>query len=299
MTQGLPTTTLGRTRLKVTRLGFGAMELRGDESKGRTVAEDRAGKVLNALLDSGVNFIDTADCYGPSEEYIGKTISHRRSEFTLASKCGCTLAPRGKLWTQENLWEGLHRSLKRLKTDYLDVLQLHGGTPGDYEQGGLVAALEEMRKQGKVRWVGSSTVSPNLQTFIQWGVFDVFQVPYSAMARAHEGWIARASEAGMGTIIRGGVAKGEPGEGGGRAEAWKKYDDAKLDELRDEGESRTALMLRFTLSHPNVDTIIVGTQNPAHIEENARAARRGPLSDEVYAEAKRRLAAIGEKPEEA
>ena len=146
MTQGLPTTTLGRTGLKVTRLGFGAMELRGDESKGRTVAEDRAGKVLNALLDSGVNFIDTADCYGPSEEYIGKTISHRRSEFTLASKCGCTLAPRGKLWTQENLWEGLHRSLKRLKTDYLDVLQLHGGTPGDYEQGGLVAALEEMRK---------------------------------------------------------------------------------------------------------------------------------------------------------
>jgi len=94
------------------------------------------------------------------------------------------------------------------------------------------------------------------------------------------------------------VARGEPGEGLGGEDRWKKFDSARLDELRAEGESRTAFLLRFLLAHPDIHTTIVGTLNPAHLQENIAMARKGPLPADVYAEAKRRLDAIGEKPAE-
>ncbi len=102
-------------------------------------------------------------------------------------------------------------------------------------------------------------------------------------------WITEVAKAGIGTIIRGGVAMGEPGVGSGSAELWQKFDEAKIDELREEGESRTAFMLRFTLTHPQIDTIIVGTQQLEHLQGNTRTVLRGPLPPDVYLEAKRRL----------
>jgi aryl-alcohol dehydrogenase-like predicted oxidoreductase len=97
--------------------------------------------------------------------------------------------------------------------------------------------------------------------------------------------------------VRGGVARGEPGEGLGRQDSWALWEQAKLDELRGDGESRTAWLLRFTLSHPAIDTIIAGTMNPRHLAENVAAAQAGPLPDDLYAEAKRRLDDAGESPE--
>ena len=127
-------------------------------------------------------------------------------------------------------------------------------------------------------------------------MFDTFQIPYSALERDHETWISKAREAGIGTIIRGGVARGEPGSGLGNADRWAKFEAAGLDELRAEGETRTAFLLRYTLTHPHVDTIIAGTLHPEHLAENVVAATRGPLSPEVYAEAKRWLDAAGVRP---
>jgi len=102
-------------------------------------------------------------------------------------------------------------------------------------------------------------------------------------------------------IIRGGVAKGEPGVTPGFNNSndsfWQKFTAAGLDELRAPGESRTAFLLRFTLTHPDCHTTIVGTLQPKHLEENVAAALRGPLSAEIYAEAKKRLDAIGEAAE--
>lgn len=290
---------LGRTGLEVTRLGYGAMEVRSGP-KARQVTEDQVETVLNAVLDAGINFIDTSNDYGRSEEFIGKYISHRRSEYYLATKCGCPSGGGEHIYTRENLFRGLNESLQRLRTDHVDVIQLHGGSEEEIEQGNAVEVLEEMRRQGKVRWIGASISSlakvPTLPAFLSWGVFDAFQIPYSALLRGHEAWIAESSKAGVGTIIRGGVAQGEPGEGRGDAESWRKFDQAKLDELRDEGESRTAFMLRLTLSHPQIDTIIVGTKDPEHLSENADAALRGPLPADVYAEALRRLDAVGLRP---
>jgi aryl-alcohol dehydrogenase-like predicted oxidoreductase len=247
-------------------------------------------------LDAGINYVDTANDYGRSEEFIGKLISHRRDEFYLASKCGCVPGGGSHVWTEENAFRGLHESLSRLKTDYLDLMQLHNPTVNECERGRLVEALNEMRDQGKVRWIGISTTLPHLPTFLEWGVFDAFQIPYSALERQHEEWIARVAEAGIGTVIRGGVALGEPGQGLGIPERWRGFSGAKLEDLQEADENRTAFMLRFTLTHPGIDTIIVGTQNPAHLRENVVAVNRGPLPADVYEEAKRRLSAAGLLP---
>jgi len=283
---------LGRTGLRVTPLGHGAMEIRGPPIwGGRPVTDRQAERILNAVLDAGINFIDTAYDYGLSEEYIGRFLSHRREEYYLATKCGCTVVNAGDhddtphVWTRENLLHNIETSLRRMKTDYVDVWQFHNPSVEEVRAGDLVRVMEEVRSAGKVRWIGVSSKLPEIIPFIQWGVFDTFQIPYSGLERAHEKMITAAARAGAGTIIRGGVARGAP-------------EAARLDELRAPGESRTAFLLRFTLSHPDLHTTIVGTMNPDHLAQNLRAAETGPLPPDVYAEAKRRLDAAGERPAE-
>lgn len=282
MEKDIPTAILGRTGLKVTRLGFGAGFRNSIDAK-------QADILLNAILDSGINYIDTSNDYRNSEELIGSSIAHRRSEFWLATKCGCS--PDGHIWTRENLFRGLHESLKRLKVEYVDVMQLHNPTVQQFEEGNLAEALQEMQRKGKVRWIGISTTLPYLPTFLEIDIFDVFQIPYSALERDHESWISTVAEVGIGVVNRGGVAIGEPGVGLGKEELWGRFWKAGLDELREQGESRTAFMLRYTLSHPHTHTIIVGTSNLEHMRENVETVLKGPLPSTVYAEATQRLSA--------
>src|SRR6266511_2634275 len=128
----LPKRTLGRTGMEVTTLGYGAMELRG-APRGRAVSPEQADRILNAVLDAGINYIDTSIDYGSSEERIGRYIGDRRSEYYLASKCGCLVgaapATRGErsphVFTRDNILAGVEQSLARMRTDHLDVLQFH------------------------------------------------------------------------------------------------------------------------------------------------------------------------------
>ena len=285
---GIATAILGRTGLEVTRLGFGG----GLRNR---IPGDQAETLLNAILDSGINYIDTANCYYRSEEYIGKYISHRRAEYHLASKCGCS--PDGHVWTRENLYRGLHESLKRLKVDYVDVMQLHNPTMEQCEEGRLVEVLQEMQQQEKIRWLGVSTTLPDLPAYLKSGIFDVFQIPYSALEREHENWISAVAEAGIGVVNRGGVALGEPGIGLGKEERWQKFQQAGLDSLREEGENRTAFLLRYALAHAHTQTIIIGTSNLEHLKENVQTALKGPLPADIYDQARDRLETIGAKPE--
>ena len=281
----LPKQTLGRTGLRVTQLGYGAMELRG-APRAREISDEQAEQILRAVLDSGINYIDTSIDYGLSEERIGRFISGRRDEFFLASKCGClaqpaapptTTGPSPHVFTRDNVVAGVEQSLRRLQTDHLDVVQFHASPSKQVlEEEGALDALLELQRQGKVRFIGMSGTLPNLPEQIQMGVFDVFQIPYSAVQTEHEELISKAAAAGAGTVIRGGAAKG----------AW---DGSVLDDLLD-GASRTEFILRYTLSHPDLHTTIVGTANPAHLQANVAAALKGPLPADVYAEAKRRLA---------
>jgi len=287
MSNILPTATLGRTGLDVTRLGFGA-------GHRRAMTDKEMNAQLNAVLDAGINFVDTANDYGNSEEMIGRYLRHRRDEFILATKCGCH--PDGHIWTRENAFRGLHESLERLRVDSVDIMQLHNPTVAQCEQGELVQALQDMRAQGKVRWIGMSTTLPHLPTYLEWDVFDVYQIPYSALERDHEDWLTTTAQAGAGNIIRGGVALGKPGVGLGQSDRWQAFNEAGLDELKQSGESDTSFVLRYTLTHPDVHTNIVGTTNPAHLAENAQATLAGPLSQDVYAEARKRLDRIGVSP---
>ena len=300
----LPTRPFGRTDLTVTRLGFGAMEIRGPRIwNGRQVSDAEARRILDAVLEAGITFIDTANDYGRSEELIGTFIADRRDRFALATKVGCSMVPAGDhdetphVWTREHILGNIDDSLAKLRTRQVDLLQLHNPSVEQVEQAKLVDVLREIKSAGKTRWIGASSTTPHLGTFIEWGVFDAFQIPYSALERTHENLLQRAHDAGAGTIVRGGVARGEPGAGRGPQDRWHVWEQAGLDELRGPNESRTQWMLRFTLSHPAVDTIIVGTLNPEHLAENLRAVEAGPLAPDVYTEAKRRLDAAGVRPD--
>ena len=291
-----PTAVLGQTGLEVTRLGFGT-------ALSRKMPDSEWDQLLNAVLDSGINFIDTANDYGvrwdvPAEDQIGKHISGRRSEYYLATKCGCGPDGGDHIWTRENAVRGLEESLRRLKTDYVDIMQYHNPTVEEAEDGDLLAVLKEMQDQGKVRWLGISTTLPHLPYYLETGVFDTFQIPYSALEREHEDWVAKSAEAGIGIIIRGGVAQGEPSGDVSerRSKKWDAFERAGLDELRGEGESRTTLILRYTLTHANADTNIVGTSRIPHLEENLAGIMSGQLSADTYAEMKRRLDSVGESP---
>jgi aryl-alcohol dehydrogenase-like predicted oxidoreductase len=258
--------------------------------------------VLRAVLDGGINYIDTSIDYGLSEERIGAVLSERRNEFYLASKCGCAVAPAvgqraDHVFTRENILAGVEQSLRRLRTDHLDVVQFHASpSQSTLERDGGLDALLELQRQGKVRFIGISGTLPNLPEQIQMGVFDVFQIPYSALQPEHEQLISEAAAAGGGTVIRGGVVKGSlaPDKQGvsprglADGEPQQLWERAGLDDLLD-GASRNEFVLRYTLSHPDLHTTIVGTANVEHLAANLAAARKGPLPADVYAEARRRL----------
>src|SRR5947208_10271605 len=216
----LPRRALGRTGLEVTSLSYGAMELRGTPA-GPEVSDEQAERVLNATLDAGINFIDTAPDYGRSEELIGASIAHRRGDYFLASKCGCVPgAGMGSehVHTAENIRAGVEQSLRRMRTDYLDLVQFHRSlTRREFEEHGALGELQRMQQEGKVRFIGVSGTLPNLDEQIDMGVFDAFQIPYSALQREHEEVIARAAAAGAGIIIRGGAARGTPADWEGRS----------------------------------------------------------------------------------
>jgi aryl-alcohol dehydrogenase-like predicted oxidoreductase len=304
----IETRTLGRTEQDVTILGYGAMELRG-APRGPEVSGEQAGKVLNAVLDGGITLIDTSPDYGGSEELIGRYLGHRRDEFFLASKCGCPLdlpatspPPYPHDYRPANVRAGVERSLTRLGTDRLDLVQVHmSPSNATLAENDVIETLFALQQEGKTRFIGMSGILPHLPEHIALGVFDVFQIPYSALQREHEDLITQAAQEGAGTLIRGGAARGAPAEdknwqadpiGLAAGEGQRRWQSASLDGLIAEaGLTKIEFTLRFTLSHPALTSTIVGTSSLEHLAANLAIAEKGPLPGDVYAEAVKRLAA--------
>ena len=300
------TRTLGRTQADVTILGYGAMELRG-QPRGPEIDDDTAGRLLNAVLDGGINLIDTSPDYGRSEELIGKHLGHRRDEFFLASKCGCLIEipadaqpPYPHDYSPANVRADVEQSLRRLRTDRLDLVQVHmSPSVEQLRDNQTVETLQELQKEGKVRFIGMSGILPNLPGQIAMDVFDAFQIPYSAVQRDHEELITAAAGTGAGTLIRGGAARGAPSEdknwrtgplsqpAGLGQRNWAASGIGDL--LAGSGMTPMEFVLRFTLSHPYLSTTIVGTASPDHLQSNIAIAEKGPLPADLYAEAKSRL----------
>jgi aryl-alcohol dehydrogenase-like predicted oxidoreductase len=301
----METRPLGRTGADVTILGYGAMELRG-QRRGPAVDDEEAGRLLNAVLDGGINIIDTAIDYGRSEELIGRYVGGRRDEFFLASKCGCLLGepPPGSTppfphdYSAGNIRAGTEQSLRRLGTDRLDLLQVHmSPSRAQMEADQTVETLVALRDEGKVRFIGMSGILPNLPDHIDMGVFDVFQIPYSAVQREHEDLITEAAAAGAGTLIRGGAARGGPSGdkdwrqgplGLPEGEGQRRWESSHLEDLLGD-MSRLEFVLRFTLSHPALSSTIVGTSTAEHLRTNLAIAEKGSLPPDLYEAAKVRL----------
>ena len=290
--------TLGRTGMEVTQLGYGSMGLRGPNTWGvRVVDEANTELILHEVLDAGINFIDTSPDYGISEERIGRHLCERRSEFYLATKCGCDYVQCddhieiNHTWSQEVVKRNIETSLKRLRTDYFDLLQFHGGDAESLQKAGLIELLQDYQQQSVVRHIGMSNKLPHLAALIELNVFDTFQIPFSCLAPEHEPMINKAAATGAGIIIRGGIAHGGPEAEIQRPALNDVWSRAKLDEVLPIGMSRSEMILRYTLSHPHCDTTIVGTCNSEHLAENVIACEAGPLPLELVEDIHNRVAA--------
>jgi aryl-alcohol dehydrogenase-like predicted oxidoreductase len=272
--------TLGKTDLEVTRLAFGGARIGFEE-----VTDQQVEQLLNGFLDSGATLLDTAACYDDSEELVGKFVSHRRDEYVLASKCGHVAGDAtGEAWTAETISESIDRSLQRLKTDRIDLMQLHSCSAEVLEKGEAIEAVLKAKEAGKVRYIGYSGDGENALHAIRMGVFATLQTSYNLVDQgARHEILPAAVKAGMGIIAKRPIANGAFG----KSESPYGYADAYFDRSKSitvpDGapENPIELALRFTLSQDAIDTAIVGTTKLANAQSNIESLAKGPLSASV------------------
>src|ERR1700747_1139898 len=143
---------LGKTDMRVSVLGFGGAEIGFEHASPADVE-----KLLKSALDAGLNIIDTGECYRDSEELIGKTVSDRRKDFYLFTKCGHPHGiESGANWSGDSILQRIERSLRRLKTDQLDIMQLHSCSESELRKGEAISALQVAREKGYTRYIGYS-----------------------------------------------------------------------------------------------------------------------------------------------
>lgn len=279
---------LGKTGMKVSALGFGGSEI------GSSVDAQTVEKLLGSALDAGLNLIDTAACYGRSEELIGETVAHRRSDFFLFSKCGHASGFSTPDWSVETIEASIDRSLKRLKTDYIDVMQLHSCSVEILQQGDVIEAVQRAKQSGKVRFVGYSGDRDAAKWAVESGVFDTLQTSINVADQSVlDDILPTAAAKGIGVIAKRPVANvawqydNTPTENY-YVEYWKRLNQLKFHFTKAPVSDAVGVALRFTLFSPGVTTAIVGTTNPGRWQQNANYVDEGALRSEQYEELRAR-----------
>jgi len=265
----------GKTDMEVSVLGFGGAEI-GFES----APQDAVERLLNPALDAGLNVIDTGECYANSEELIGRSVSHRRDDFFLFTKCGHSSGFPEPDWDLGMLLKQIDRSLSRLNTDHLDLLQLHGCSEQLLRDGGVIDVLRRAREAGKTRYIGYSGDDSPARYAVDSGAFDSLQTSCNiADQQSIDLTLPKAASSGMGVIAKRPIANvawrnGEPPDAYGHT-YWERL--GKLGYRFLEGEKAVETALRFTLAQTGICTAIVGTKNPERWLSNAAFAEAGPL----------------------
>lgn len=244
---------LGRTGWRISTIGFGAIKL-------PQISHKECDILLNRAIDLGINFVDTADCYGDSEEKIGKALSKRRNDFYLSTK----IDERDKIGVSKKL----ERSLQRLKTDWIDLVLFHDVRGSDYEKlferGGL-EALEEARKQGKLLQIGISIHNsiPLMNKAIHSGAFSVLMIAYSPIDedRLTSDLIPTAYQKGVGLVAMKPLAGGRLGE-------WRGWNKKYF-----KGETPAQVSLRYILTNPHIACAIPGMTHLRELEENIKVGK--------------------------
>lgn len=276
---------LGRTGLKLSVLGFGGAEI-GFEKASLASVE----RLLGAALDAGLNIIDTAECYSAgseetaSERLIGEAVAHRRSEFALFTKVGHASGLPHADWTPELIAASIDRSLVRLKTDCIDLVQLHSCSRELLEQGDVIAALQRARDAGKTRFIGYSGENDAAQFAVASGAFDTLQTSVNiADQRGIADWLPQAVAQNMGIIAKRPIANAcwkyatEEECPPYSRPYWRRLQSLGYDFLSAPIDDAIGVALRFTLAVPGVTTAIVGTKNPERWAANAALLEAGPL----------------------
>ena len=302
--------TLGRTGLEVSPLCLGTMMF---GSWGNPDHDDSVA-VIRSAIDAGINFIDTADVYsaGESEEILGKAIAGRRDDLVIATKVHGSMGRGPNTSGNSRRWimRAVEDSLRRLGTDYIDLYQIHRPEPRtDIDE--TLGALTDLVRQGKVRYIGSSTFPPSAVVEAQWVAekrqrerFACEQPPYSILARGIEAELLPTCERyGMGAIVW------SPLAGGWLSGKWRKgasdltsrraeriparYDlsipenQAKLEAAdalavlaEESGVSLVHMALAFAVNHPAVTSAIIGPRTAGHLDGQL-GATEVVLSDDV------------------
>jgi aryl-alcohol dehydrogenase-like predicted oxidoreductase len=269
---------LGETDIEASILGFGGSEIGYQRVSARAVA-----RLLGSALDAGLNIVDTAECYENSEALIGQAIAVRRREVYLLSKCGHPEGWGREDWRPASLLASIERSLRRLRTDYLDLIQLHSCSRAELERGDAIAALERARDRGWARYIGYSGDGQAARYAAECGRFDTLQTSLSiADQEAVELTLPLARARGMGVIAKRPLANVAWTYARKPAEPyyqtyWSRLRVLDYPFLRGPAESAVATALRFTLSVPGVHAVIVGTARPERWEQNAALLRGGLL----------------------
>jgi aryl-alcohol dehydrogenase-like predicted oxidoreductase len=279
----METRQFGKTDLQVSVLGFGGAEI-GFEKATADVVE----RVLGTALDAGLNVIDTAECYLQSEELIGQAVGSRRNDFYLFTKCGHFEGSYQEDWRPESLTKSIERSLQRLKTDRLDLVQLHSCSEQELRKGDVIGALQSARERGYTRYIGYSGDGQAARYAIECGAFDSLQTSVSiADQEAIELTLPLARDRQMGVIAKRPIANAvwrypQKPDNAYIQPYWERLQKLAYEFLRGDPQQVGSIALRFTLSVPGVDTAIVGTSKPGRWLENAGLVEAGPLPDRLF-----------------
>jgi aryl-alcohol dehydrogenase-like predicted oxidoreductase len=296
----MQTRPFGNTGMRVSPLGWGAAEIGYENIPDKTV-----DALLGVALDQGLNVIDTAECYMDSEEKVGRALRGKRQQCLLFTKCGhvppvfpaglVTRAARklwrpvGKAlgrtlvdWDPRLLERSIDQSLRRLQTDWIDLIQLHSCSEELLRQGAVIEVLKRARQAGKARAIGYSGDGAAALYAVQSGQFDTLQTSVNiADQQSIELTLPLAAERAMGVIAKRPVANAvwkhavKP-ENSYHHVYWDRMQELRYDFLQNPDQA-VEKALRFTLTAPGVQTAIVGTTKPDHWRKNAEYASAGSL----------------------
>jgi len=280
----METRKLGNTEMNVSVLGFG-----GSEIGYARISLAAAKKLLNDVLDIGINVIDTAECYITSEDLIGEAIGRRRKDFYLFTKCGHLKGWSQPDWSADSLLQSIARSLKRLKTDHVDLVQLHSCSLAELRKGEVIEALKRAREQGYTRYIGYSGDSQGALFAVESGAFDTLQTSVSiADQESIDLFLPLAEKQNMGVIAKRPLAN-VAWQNGNRPPSdsyglvyWERLQKLRYEFLLGDIKKSVAAALRFVLTAPGVHTAIVGTTKPERLAENAATAAAGRLPTNVF-----------------
>ena len=265
----------------VTFIGLGALEIGrdwglGDENERKKPPLEEVGRFLNAILDLGINLIDTARAYHRSEERIGMFISHRRKEFFLASKCGEHSKEPDTYYdfSYNAIKKSIDLSLKLLKTDYIDLMQIHFGPDAEkvLKNGEVIEAILDAQKEGKIKYLGASCWGNIAEKCISMGIFKVMQLSYNLLYQQERKTIKKCYEKNISVFVKSPLAYGKLSPKGVKYlnSIGKKHREKikKLLQLVDNDPIKLmGLNLNFLYKTKGITSVLIGTKNIIHFKE--------------------------------